>query len=182
ESDCTRIAAAIEINFDMFPPAGSHCRRASLSACAGAFLAALAGCQPSAPNAAAADLSHGIAVGEVSSNRAVIWARCDRASALRVRLDGTTQVLSTEVDAADDFTGKIALEALSPARHYGFQAWCGAAAARALRGEFRTAPAPADARPVRFAWSGDVGGQNVCRDRQRGYPIFDQLAARRLDF
>jgi alkaline phosphatase D len=39
-----------------------------------------------------------------------------------------------------------------------------------------------DARAVRFAWGGDVGGQNVCRDRTRGYPIFSVLAERGLDF
>ena len=44
-------------------------------------------------------------------------------------------------------------------------------------------PRPVDTpRPVRFAWGGDVGGQNACRDAARGYPIFDRSRARQLDF
>jgi len=35
---------------------------------------------------------------------------------------------------------------------------------------------------VRFIWSGDLGGQNVCRDRIEGYEIFDPMTAVQPDF
>jgi phosphodiesterase/alkaline phosphatase D-like protein len=41
---------------------------------------------------------------------------------------------------------------------------------------FRTAPPPRAMAPLRFAWGGDLGGQNVCRDRDAGYAIFDRVA------
>jgi len=47
---------------------------------------------------------------------------------------------------------------------------------------FRTATAARSAAPVRFAWGGDLGGQNVCRDRASGYAIFDRIAATEPSF
>lgn len=40
---------------------------------------------------------------------------------------------------------------------------------------FYTAPAVDIMRPVRFAWSGDIAGQNICRDLELGFPIFNVL-------
>ena len=42
-------------------------------------------------------------------------------------------------------------------------------------------PAPEVGRPLRIVWSGDLGGQNVCRDAARGYPIFPVITARTPD-
>jgi alkaline phosphatase D len=39
----------------------------------------------------------------------------------------------------------------------------------------RTAPPDSAARAVRIAWGGDLAGLDVCRDRTRGFPIFDAL-------
>jgi len=36
--------------------------------------------------------------------------------------------------------------------------------------------------PVSFAFSGDLAGQNVCRDTAQGFPIFRHISARRPDF
>ena len=129
-----------------------------------------------------ARLTHGVAAGEVSPTGAVIWGRCDRATALHVRLDGTDRTLSAEVIAAGDFTGKIVLAELAPDTGYTYRAWCGDGLTRAVTAGFKTAPDPALPHAVRFAWGGDVGGQNVCRDRRRGYPIFSRIAALPLDF
>jgi len=44
-------------------------------------------------------------------------------------------------------------------------------------GRFVTAAEDKVSEPVRFLWSGDLGGQKRCRDTDRGYPIFDQMLA-----
>ncbi len=41
---------------------------------------------------------------------------------------------------------------------------------------------PATDQAVRFAFGGDLAGQNVCRDLDQGFPIFHQVLARRPDF
>ena len=42
-------------------------------------------------------------------------------------------------------------------------------------GTFRTAPDAYAAAPVRLAWGADLGGQNVCRDAEKGFEIFDAI-------
>ncbi len=44
-------------------------------------------------------------------------------------------------------------------------------------GRFVTSAEDNISEPVRFLWSGDLGGQKRCRDTDRGYPIFDQMLA-----
>jgi uncharacterized membrane protein YeaQ/YmgE (transglycosylase-associated protein family) len=91
-------------------------------------------------------------------------------------------VTRMHVAAEGDFTAKTRLAGLEPATEYVVHAVCepgaagggepdrerGAAreppASRAVA-VFRTAPDAADPAPVRIAWSGDLGGQNVCRCR-----------------
>ena len=139
-------------------------------------------CRATAPTPGDTHLTHGIAAGEVSSTSAVVWGRCNRATTLHVQLDDADPAPGAAVTEATDFTGKIVLTGLAPATRYAYRVWCGDGRASALAGVFHTAPDPALARPVRFAWGGDVGGQNVCRDRRLGYPIFARIAALQLDF
>src|SRR5262245_54548964 len=146
----------------------------AIAACRGPAL-------PSAPNDVP-HLTHGVAVGEVTATDAVFWGRCDRAATLRVRLDGVETERAAEVTETTDFTGRIALTGLAPDTRYAYRADCGDAQRAAVSGTFRTAPDPTTPSPVRFAWGGDVGGQNVCRDRQLGYPIFSRIAALQPDF
>jgi alkaline phosphatase D len=130
-------------------------------------------------------LTHGPVVGETTDTSARLWARCAAPGALRVALEpGHTpgSVVSAPVTPARDFTATITLDRLRPGTRYAYRAWCGAGRDRAVRGVFRTAPLPADPAPVRFAFGADLGGQNVCRDRVRGYPVLDVIAARRPDF
>jgi alkaline phosphatase D len=136
-------------------------------------------------------ITHGVAAGEVTSASAVVWARCDRESWLHVVLweagRGEQIAASTTAPAADDFTGKVTFEGLKAATAYRYHAWCGAAddhtaPTHAAEGVLRTAPAPHARSAVRFAWGGDVAGQNVCRDTAEGYPIFRTIAALDLDF
>jgi len=79
-----------------------------------------------------------------------------------------------------DFTARVQVGSLASGAPHSYRARCGGGPY--LEGRFRTAPAPADPAAVRFAWGGDLGGQNVCRDVARGYPIFATIAAREPHF
>jgi alkaline phosphatase D len=136
-------------------------------------------------------VTHGVAAGDVSATRAVIWGRCSEPAHLRVFLraanETSEQSRHVPVQAATDCTGKIAFDGLLPDTRYEYRVACTpdrltAAVKSFVGGEFSTAPAALFARPLRFAWGGDVGGQNVCRDRDRGYPIFDVILASRPAF
>ena len=129
-------------------------------------------------------LTHGVAAGEVSDSGAVVWGRCDRAGSLHVRLGERESAV--DVDADRDFTGRIALDGLTPNTGYTYRLWCSADGdnddgEHGSDGHFITAPAPDSSRPLRIIWSGDLGGQNVCRDSTRGYPIFSLITARKPD-
>lgn len=107
---------------------------------------------------------------------------------LRSQQGGPEQSRRVAVDAGHDFTGKVLFDELAPATAYAYRAWCDDGATNqdgeidAARGRFRTAPSPADRRSVRFAWGGDVAGQNACRDEKEGYTVFDRIVELSPDF
>ena len=137
-------------------------------------------------------VTHGIAAGEVTQTSAVIWSRCERAGELHVVLDavprGQPIAKSAAALAENDFTAKVTVAGLEPSTSYPYRVWCTAGAGEstvtgdAVGGRFRTAPSPDSPEAVRFVWGGDVGGQNVCRDRTEGYPIFQRIASQDADF
>jgi alkaline phosphatase D len=138
-----------------------------------------------------ASITHGVAVGDVRSDRAVIWSRADRESTMHVRVkarDGETLHERRKVTAAHDYAGTIELERLKPDTAYEYAVWFddderGDGNRRdTMRGTFRTAPKAQQAMPVEFAWGGDVAGQNVCRDASEGFPIFTAINRLDLDF
>jgi len=137
----------------------------------------------------AVHLTHGIAAGEVSATSLTVWGRCDQPSTLTVRLRDAERAQewsrSVAVKAERDFTGTVGFDGLTPGTTYQYAAGCAAGHAPStgeMEGTLRTAPAPSAPAAVRFVWSGDVGGQNACRDTTDGYAIFDQIAARAPDF
>jgi alkaline phosphatase D len=88
-----------------------------------------------------------------------------------------------------DFTLAIPLEGLTPATRYRLYVFAGSKEREststervAARGEFTTLPDAKSHVPVTFAWSGDLGGQGLCRRGAAGYPIFDLMRAQQLDF
>ncbi|MFN8641213.1 MAG: alkaline phosphatase D family protein [Candidatus Binatia bacterium] len=116
-----------------------------------------------------------------------MWGRCSRAGDFHVSLDDGAHADAVAVEAGRDFTGRVALTDLAANSRHTFRAWCSADGENAggeqgtLSGRFATAPSPDDARSVRVVWSGDLGGQNVCRDATRHYPIFPIITARAPD-
>ncbi len=126
-----------------------------------------------------------VAAGEVADRSAVLWARAPAPGSMTVTVDGqAVDTAPVRVDAYGDYTGQVMLDGLEPARAYRYNIAVAHDDGTHSRGggRFRTAPAPGTAATVRFLFGGDLAGQNVCRDVERGFPIFTALADRQADF
>jgi alkaline phosphatase D len=159
------------------------------------------------PAVLAADLlPQGVAVGDVTAHGALLWLRTEGPAMVQVEwappsVWEVTSKMATAVapvartarlqtTAETDFTLTIPLEGAVPGTRYRYHVLVGRAtdarnhieARLAARGEFTTLPDAKSSVPVTFAWSGDLGGQERCRQGPRGYPIFDVLRAQPLDF
>jgi alkaline phosphatase D len=127
--------------------------------------------------------------GDPQPHSSVVWSRMPGASAMhvRIRTNATTawRKFDAKVEAGDDFAGKITIKGLLPSMSYQYELWFtgdGIDPERKSTGQFRTGASDQAFVPVHFAWGGDVGGQNICRDAIDGYPIFGPLGAEKLDF
>lgn len=148
-----------------------------------AVLSCAIGCALPGPAARhAPQLTHGIAIGEVTQRAATIWARCSEPGAVRVEVASEHHRYAFDgiADGERDRTARVAVEPLESATEYVVQVRCGSG--EPFVGTFATAPNPTEPSPVRFTWGGDIGGQNVCRDTGRGYPIFAVIAEDDSDF
>jgi alkaline phosphatase D len=128
--------------------------------------------------------------GDPQPHTAVVWSRMPDANKMHihVRAKATTAWRNFEapVTAANDFAAKITLKGLLPSTAYEYELWFtgGVKVDPNLKAssQFRTGASDQAFVPVHFAWSGDLGGQNICRDAVDGYPIFAPLGAEKLDF
>jgi alkaline phosphatase D len=151
-------------------------------------------------------LPQGVAIGEVSSERALLWLRTDGPALVQIewapsslweRLSKFASVVAhvsktgfISTTPATDYTVTIPLDGLSPAMRYRYHVLIDSshqttkqrAARRAATGEFSTLPDEKTSAAVTFAWSGDLGGQGRCRQGVRGYPIFDAIQWHNPDF
>jgi alkaline phosphatase D len=151
-------------------------------------------------------LPHGIAVGDVSSSGAVLWVRTDGPATVQVEWATPAQWKNVSKSAAagtpvsrtvqrtttaeTDYTLSIPLEGLDAATRYRYHVLIGQGGESenhsptrlAARGELTTLPDAATSAPVTFAWSADLGGQGRCRQGTAGYPIFDVMRRKDLDF
>jgi len=138
-------------------------------------------------------ITHGIASGDVTPTGVVIWARASRAAQMMVEYVETTapswppvRRLGPQVEVKADFTGKVLLDGLAPDARYVY--WVRFVDPRdgsevvSEAGQFRTAPAAGATRPLALVWWGDLGGQGYCRDPERGYAIFTEMARLNPDF
>jgi len=184
--------------------AASACDRSAPSPDAPTGVARVTAASPASPRDSAPARSepptHGLATGDVDGESAVLWTRCAGEGRARFRVEAERAAprdLDAPTPAARDHIAKVTVTGLSPGTRYDVLGWCEPAApdaavapadpassppASAARAAFRTAPRDDRPAAVRFAWSGDLGGQNVCRDATRGYPIFEHLRGESLDF
>jgi alkaline phosphatase D len=95
---------------------------------------------------------------------------------------GAVQRFQRSLDATTDYVAKIPVDGLSPGRR---QQWRAALLhdhadepGPTAAGSFQTAPPSSVSAPVRVAWGADLAGQNVCRDAELGFEIFNAINAR----
>ncbi len=151
-------------------------------------------------------LSQGVAVGDVSSQSALLWLRTDgpasvqiewatvsrweRASKLATVVAPVSSTAAISTTSETDYTLTIPLEGLSPATRYRYHVLVGSAdqttrqvpASLVANGEFSTLPDEKTSAAVTFAWSGDLGGKKRCRQGAGGYPIFGIIRRQHPDF
>ena len=132
-------------------------------------------------------IDYGVASGDVSDTRAIVWSRADRDAEMTVSAEPTSGGESRSGMAAatpdSDFTAQVELTGLTPDTPYRYRVAMVNADGRVEQtGSFRTAPAPDADRPVSFVVGGDLGGQAYCRDPETGYAIFRAAAALEPDF
>lgn len=151
-------------------------------------------------------LPQGTAIGDVTSQSALLWLRTD--GQMRVQVEWasvaaweTVSKMATAVAPVartplfttgpeTDFTLTIPFNGLTPATAYRYHVFVGPKGDEGQlteariegKGEFTTLPDAKTSVPVTFAWSGDLGGQHHCRRGADGYPIFDVMRAQKLDF
>jgi alkaline phosphatase D len=129
-------------------------------------------------------VTHGVAVGDVRADSAVLWARADRAATMHVSLSGGRHdpVERIGVTSARDLTGQVLLTGLGPATEYRYRVrFHDGRQGAAVEGSFTTAPDASEPAAVRLAFGGDLAGQNVCRDAVEGFPLLEQVRAFRPD-
>jgi len=151
-------------------------------------------------------LPDGTAVGDVTSHSAELWLKTDgsrevqvewasvdawkRFSAMASAQSPAERTPPVRTGPETDYTRTFNFEHLSPATRYRYYILVndsdrGGRSSRphvAAQGEFMTLPEPSTSVPVTFAWSGDLGGQDRCRQGADGYPIFDRIREQRPDF
>ncbi|HSL50243.1 MAG TPA: alkaline phosphatase D family protein [Candidatus Deferrimicrobiaceae bacterium] len=131
-----------------------------------------------------------VTVGEVTDTAAVVWVRGVTWGEVTVRYEPVARPApaagaaagargAIRVSPSRHLTGKLVLQPLEPATRYRYVV---AQHQDEIAGEFVTAPAPAAAAPVRFAWSGDLGSRGHCRPPGDGFAIFRALAEVPADF
>ena len=141
------------------------------------------------PAVFAADAPPLVIMGDPAPTSAVVWSRASGATSMHVRIrpneHAPWRTFEAPVVPADDSSARVVLDGLTPATRYRCEVWFAGADATpgaTTAGELRTAPSDTRSVPVRFAWGGDVGGQNVCRDSEEGYPVFGALENENPDF
>ena len=149
-------------------------------------------------------LPQGIALGDVTATSAVLWVRTNGPASVQVEwatpsiwdtllrtFGGPGQTAGTvraTTSADTDFTASLTVQGLQPATRYRYRVLVGRGEGAALRlepaasGEFSTVADATMAVSVTFAWSGDLGGQQRCRQGPDGYPIFNVIRQQHPDF
>ena len=120
-----------------------------------------------APSAGAAPkgFKFGVSSGDVSKNSAILWARANKSgkALVQVRLGGSfggcdvkgaKKRFVAKATKGNDLTLQKKVGGLKPGHRYKYR-WCTEGGGRSAVGHFDTAPAPSQAKTIRFAVTGD---------------------------
>lgn len=135
----------------------------------------------------------GVASGDVTTGRAVLWARSDRPARMIVDVStdesfrsGVRSVEGPETMPHRDFTAKVEVRGLAAGRPWFYRVRFldlddPRRESEPLTGRFRTAPI--EAANIRFLWSADTAGQGYGIDPARGgMTTYAAMLARDPDF
>ncbi|WP_040261725.1 alkaline phosphatase D family protein [Pseudomonas massiliensis] len=136
-------------------------------------------------------VTDGVQSGDPLGDRAMIWSRCDRPAKLVVEWDTRStfnqprRVTSTLVTAQSDFTGRVELTGLPAGQAIFYRLWFEdgntGVASEPWFGHLRSVPA--QARDIRFVWSGDTVGQGFGINPDiGGMRIYEAMRLRLPDF
>ena len=151
-------------------------------------------------------LPDGTALGDITSHSAELWLKTQGPKQVQIewasvdawkRISSMGSVQSPAARTPSvltgpetDFTLTVSFDGLSPGTRYRYYVLVNDPDPRsgtsprqaAAQGEFTTLTDATASVPVTFAWSGDLGGQDRCRQGEGGYPIFDTIRERKPDF
>jgi phosphodiesterase/alkaline phosphatase D-like protein len=146
---------------------------------------------PAAAGAATAVFTHGVASGDVTDSRAILWTRVDRPANIKVEVWPESSCLTGQkafqskdktTSAARDFTIKVDATGLDPGTEYCYRFRRGDEAASPV-GHFKTAPNSDTAADLRFTYSGDSDSTHVSGVPCCGtHPVLDQARLTGGDF
>lgn len=176
-------------------------RRTFLRTIGGAAAAALlSGSAAGADGEGDAALTHGAAVGDVTADSAVVWARTDGEATAVVAVDDSPSFddprwRAARTAAESDCTAHARLTGLRSGTRYHYRVWAvegnpekraaGSAASDLpeadAEGTFVTAPGERDGEAVTFAWSGDTYGYGS-DPVEPPYPGLSAVAEMKPDF
>jgi alkaline phosphatase D len=122
-----------------------------------------------------------VTVGSVTSTSAVVWAHRERDEPMALTLAAAepdrraARVQQEALAVGRDGIAKALVGGLAPGTRYEYRVSTPTAS---VVGRFVTAPSQTARAPVRFLWSGDLGGRGHCRRAGVGYAIFRAMARR----
>jgi alkaline phosphatase D len=137
------------------------------------------------PASASASFQYGVASGEVTSTSAKLWAhsttsgRGTVAVGLDQRFRAPVVVKNVTASPVSDNNMQITVKGLKAGRTYFFR--FNMNRSRSASGTFKTAPAPTQAKTIRFAWSGDADAQRAKGQSKPFYNNFDVYRRMRLE-
>lgn len=140
-------------------------------------------------------VTHGVGAGEATHSTVVIWSRTNRPAFMHVciyrpgHFNSRIELRSAvKTSRNSDFTSRITVTGLTPYTYYKYVVCFSASEQRNCddyankhqlssngTGFFHTAAAADQETPLKLVWSGDLAGQNVCRHKLIGFPIFNAM-------
>ncbi len=149
---------------------------------------------PAAP-AAPRGFVFGVSSGDVSSHGAILWARATKpgTALLQVKLRGSfgrcnlahaPSKMLAKARRSADLTVQRRVGGLKPGRRYSYR-WCMSGGRRSAVGHFDTAPAPGQAKTIRFAITGDQDASPLPGTKTpywNKFEVWQRVKAERNDF
>jgi len=151
-------------------------------------LAALA--IPAGASAAPKGFEYGVTAAEVDAHSAILWARANKPGGALLQVDPKgrfgqcSEAIPVKVTKANDNTVQKRVSGLTPNTKYLYR-FCMSGGRKSATGTFRTAPAPAQAKTIHFALTGDQDALPLPGKKNpywNDFGIWDQIKKEGNDF